>query len=47
MKKMKDCTKQAHFLRLQSYARKNRMQKGASEEAKKAFARKPYCKGEQ
>ena len=47
MKKMQDATKQAHYLKLQSYTRKNRMQRGASEEAKKAFARKPYCKGEQ
>jgi hypothetical protein len=45
MKKMQDTTKQAHSLRLQSYARLNRMQYGASEEARKKFDRKPYYMG--
>lgn len=47
MKKIKDATKQAHYLKLQSYSRKNRMQFGTSEEARKIFDRKPYYMGVQ
>lgn len=45
MKKIKDATKQAHYLKLQSYSRKNRMQRCTTEAAIESFRRKPYYSG--